>query len=57
VLHNFVRRNDGFQIQNTLYDSNFESVQVTWARGNTKSKHVKDYFAKYSTSSHGVVTW
>jgi hypothetical protein len=36
VLHNFVRRNDGFQLEDTLYESNFESIQATGTRGNIK---------------------
>ena len=29
ILHDFVRRNDGFQPEDTLYESNFESIQAT----------------------------
>jgi hypothetical protein len=36
TLHKFIRRNDGFQLEDTLYDSNFESIQATLTRGNTK---------------------
>jgi len=36
VLHNFVRRNGGFQLEDTLYESNFESIQATGTRGNFK---------------------
>jgi len=57
ILHNFVRRNDGFQLEDTLYESNFESIQATGTRGNIKGKHVRDYFAKYFTSPHGAVPW
>jgi hypothetical protein len=46
ILHNFVRQNDGFQLEDTLCYSNFESIQATWTRGNTKGKHVGDYFTK-----------
>jgi hypothetical protein len=57
IQHNFVRRNDGFQLEDNLYESNFESIQFTGTRGNTKSKDMRDYFAKYSASPHGTVTW
>ena len=57
ILHNFVRRNDGFQLEDTLYESNFESIQATGTRRNFKGKHVRDYFAKYFTSPHGAVPW
>jgi hypothetical protein len=45
ILHNFVRRNDGFQLEGSLYDCNIESIQATytWTRGNTKGNHVTDY--------------
>jgi hypothetical protein len=56
ILHNFVRRNDGFQLDN-LYESNFESIQASGTRENIKGKHVRDYFAKYFTSPHGAVPW
>jgi hypothetical protein len=36
ILHNFVCRNDGFQLEDTLYESNFESIQATGTRGNIK---------------------
>jgi len=35
-LHNFVRRNDGFQLEDTSYESNFESIQATGTNGNTE---------------------
>ena len=54
ILHNFVRRNDGFELEDALYGStrNFESTEATG-----KGKHVRDYFAKYFTSPHGAVPW
>ena len=57
ILYNFVRRNDGFQLEDTLYESNFESIEATGARGNIEGKHVRDYFTKYFTSPHGAVPW
>jgi hypothetical protein len=42
-------------IEDTLYESNFESIQATVTRGNTKGKHVRNYFAKYFTSPHVAV--
>ena len=57
ILHNFVRRNDGFQLENTLYESSFESVQATGIRGDTRRKHVRDHFTEYFTSPHGFVPW
>ena len=41
ILHNFVHWNDGFQLEDTLYESNFESIQATGTRGNVKGKHVR----------------
>jgi hypothetical protein len=57
ISHNFVRRNDGFQPEDSLYGSNFESIQGTGTRGNTKGKQVRDDIAKYFTSPHGAVPW
>jgi len=37
ILHSFVPRNDGFQLEDTFYESNFESIQATGTRGNTKA--------------------
>jgi hypothetical protein len=57
ILHNFVHLNNGFQLEGTLYESNFESILATETRGNTKGNHVKDYFAKYFMSPNGAVPW
>jgi hypothetical protein len=57
ILHNFIRQNDGFQLEDTLYESNFKSIQAAGTRQNTKGKHVRDYFAKYFMSPHGAVPW
>jgi hypothetical protein len=57
ILHNFVHLNNGFQLEDTLYESNSESILATGTRGNTKGKQVIDYFAKYFTSLHEAVPW
>jgi hypothetical protein len=57
ALHSFVPRNDGFQLEDTLCENNFESIQATEKRGNIIGKHVRDYFAKYFTSPHGPLPW
>jgi hypothetical protein len=51
ILHNFV------QLEDTWYESNFESIQAAETRGNIIGKHVRDYFAKYFTSPHEAVPW
>jgi len=40
ILHNFDRPNDEFQLEDTLYEGNFESIHATGTRGNTRGKHV-----------------
>ena len=40
ILHNFVRQNSGFQLEDTLYESNFESIHATGIRGNNIGQHV-----------------
>jgi len=45
ILYKFIRRNDGFQLEDNLYDSNFENIQAILTRENTKGKHVGDYFS------------
>jgi hypothetical protein len=57
ISHIFVRRNVGFQLEDNLYESHFESIQATGIRGIIKGKNVRDYFAKYFTSPHGAVPW
>ena len=57
ILHNLIHRNDGFQLEDTLYESNFERIQAIGTRGNIKGKHVRDYFFQYFTSPHGAVPW
>jgi len=44
ILHNFLRRNDRFQLEDTLYESIFESIQATGTRGYNRGKHVRDVF-------------
>jgi hypothetical protein len=44
ILHSFISRNDGLQLKDTLYESNFDSIQATGRRGNTTGKHVRDFF-------------
>jgi hypothetical protein len=41
IVHNFVHLNNGFQLEDTLYESNFENILATRTRGNTKGKRVK----------------
>ena len=45
ILQNFIHLNNGFQLEDTLYESNSESILATGTRGNTKGKQVIDSFA------------
>jgi hypothetical protein len=57
VLHNYVRKNDGIQFDDTVYECPLESVQPVGTRGSVRGITVRDYFAKYFTSPQGSVPW
>ena len=53
ILHNFVRRNDGFQLEDTLYESNFESIQGY----RDKRKHQRKACERQFRQVFYVTTW
>jgi len=55
VLHNYVRKNDGIQCDDTLYECPPESVEPVRTRGSLTGMAVRQYFAKYFTSPQGSV--
>jgi len=55
VLHNYVRKNDGIQFDDTLYECPLESVEPVGTRGSVRGIAVREYFAKYFTSPQGSV--
>jgi hypothetical protein len=57
VLHNYVRKNDGIQFNDTLYECPLESVQPVGTRGSIRCTAVRDYFVKYFTSPKGSIPW
>ena len=57
VLHNYVRKNDGIQFDDTLYECPLECVRPVGTRGSVRGIAVREYFAKYFTSPQGSVPW
>ena len=57
ILHNFVRKSDGFQFDDTLYECPPGSVQPVGTGGYVRGIAVREYFAKYFTSPQGSVPW
>ncbi|KAF0713367.1 protein ANTAGONIST OF LIKE HETEROCHROMATIN PROTEIN 1-like, partial [Aphis craccivora] len=59
VIHNFVRRRDGVEYEDTLHCP-FESInyETNLARGSTVgARAVRDYFATYFDSPEGKLDW
>jgi hypothetical protein len=57
ILHNYVRKNDDIQFDDTLYECPLESVQPVGTWGIIRGIAVRDYFAKYFTSPPGSIPW
>jgi hypothetical protein len=57
VLHNYVRKNDGIQFGDTLYECPLECVRPVGTRGSVRVIAVREYFAKYFTSPQWSVPW
>ena len=52
VLHNFVRKQDGYNFDDTL-----ESIPAYGTRGNNSGKTIRDHFTNYFCSAQGLVPW
>ena len=57
ILHNFVRKRDGIQFEDTMYDCNLPDIVPIGTRGFIKGIAVRDYLTNYFTSPAGSVTW
>lgn len=57
ILHNFVRIKDGFQFDDTLFDSPIQGLQPIGVRSNNTGLEIRDYFARYFTSPQGSIPW
>ncbi|CAI6357592.1 unnamed protein product [Macrosiphum euphorbiae] len=57
VLHNFVRRRDGFNTEDT--QSSMESITERRGMGNspTNAKDVKEYFVQYVNDTNHALDW
>lgn len=57
VLHNFVRKRDGYKFEDLLYQESLDKLPVQGVRGTTEGIQARDYFATYFTSPHGSLSW
>lgn len=61
VLHNFVRRRDGFNREDTAIRGNVQGIAPVppcgAARGGRAANNIRDNFADYFTSYQGSVSW
>lgn len=57
VLHNFVRRRDGINLEESLC-CELDSIDTVF-RGSsgTNAKDVREYYAKYFNSPEGLLEW
>ena len=56
-LHSYVRKNDGIQFDDTLYECPLGSARPVGTSGSVRGIAVREYFAKYFTSPQGSVPW
>ena len=56
VLHNFVRRRDGYQFEDTL-TNNLNDISVRGTGSLTQGQVVREMFADYFSSSEGSLAW
>lgn len=57
VLHNFVRKRDGYKFEDLLYQESLDKLPVQGVRGTTEGIQARDYFATYFTSPQGSLSW
>lgn len=57
ILHNYVRKKEGINFEDTLYECPMLDIHPAGTRGNLRGKSVRDYFATYFTSPQGAVSW
>lgn len=57
VLHNFVRKKDGYKFEDLLYQDPLDNIPAQGVRGTRDGTQVRDYFATYFTSPQGSVPW
>lgn len=58
ILHNFVRRREGYKFEETLNVTGFEGLNVdNESRGTAIAINVRDTFADYFDSTEGALEW
>lgn len=57
ILHNFVRKKDGVQMEDEFYECLLQSCPPAGIRPNRVGLNIRDYMANYFTSPEGSVPW
>lgn len=57
LLHNFVRKRDGIDYEDTLYECSLENIPNRGTKADGRGIAVRDYFTNYFNSSKGAVSW
>lgn len=57
ILHNYVKKHEGVNFEETLYECPMNDIDRVGTRCNMRGKTVRDHFASYFTSPQGAVSW
>lgn len=57
TLHNFVRKKDGVQFEDTLHECGLSKIESVGTRSSVRGTIVREYFTNYFISPQGCVHW
>lgn len=57
MLHNFVRKHEKLNFEDTLYECPLENIPALGVRSNVQGFSIRDDFANYFISPQGCVSW
>lgn len=57
MLHNFVRKHDNLNFEDTLYECPLENISPVGVRSDAQGFSTRDYLADYFISPQGCVSW